>query len=292
MVKKSFMYQGKNEVTLEFHSNDDAAVMLTEMRFHIPASELAGDQDPVEAFKDAVMKRASVVTTSGDAIAIFSQIVCLSPRGRYDIKIFPSYLHLHGKTFDYKIPASSIMRLFLLPHKDQRQTHFVVNVDPPIKQGQTRYHYLVFLFKEEDEEELELPFTEEELKEKFDGKLTREMSGPTYTVMSSIIKVLTGKKITLPGNFVGSSGTPAVSCSYKAASGFLYPLERGFFLICKPSMYIRYDEVHNVSFERSGGSTRSFDINVNTANDISYTFSSIVKGKESSRSTCVNILIA
>jgi structure-specific recognition protein 1 len=138
---------GKNEVSLEFHSNDDASVVLTEMRFHIPTSELAGDQDPVEAFKDAVMKRASVVTTSGDAIAIFKEIQCQSPRGRYDIKLFPSYIHLHGKTFDYKIPASSIMRLFLLPHKDQRQTHFVVNVDPPIKQGQTRYHCLVFLFK-------------------------------------------------------------------------------------------------------------------------------------------------
>ena len=33
---------GKNEVTLEFHNNDDAAVMLSEMRFHIPQSNLAG----------------------------------------------------------------------------------------------------------------------------------------------------------------------------------------------------------------------------------------------------------
>ncbi len=66
--------------------NDDAAVMLTEMRFHIPTSELAGD-DPVEAFKESVMKKASVVTTSGDAIAIFREIHCLSPRGRYDIKV-------------------------------------------------------------------------------------------------------------------------------------------------------------------------------------------------------------
>jgi len=270
---------GKNEVTLEFHPNDDAAVMLTEMRFHIPASELAGDQDPVEAFRDAVMSKASVAATGGDAIAIFREIACLSPRGRYDIKIFPTYLHLHGKTFDYKIQCNSIMRLFLLPHKDQRQTHFVVNVDPPIKQGQTRYHYLVFIFKEEDEEELELPFTEEEIAEKFDGKLTREMSGPSYDVISRIIKALTSKKITVPGNFVGFTGTPAVPCSYKAASGFLYPLERGFFLICKPSMYIRYDEVHFVSFERSGGSTRSFDINVSTSNDMSYTFSSIVKNE-------------
>ena len=78
---------GKNEVTLEFHNNDDAAVMLSEMRFHIPQSQLAGADDPVEVFKEQVMKKASVVTTAGDAIAIFSEIHCLSPRGRYDIKV-------------------------------------------------------------------------------------------------------------------------------------------------------------------------------------------------------------
>ena len=86
------------------------------MRFHIPGSELAGE-DPVEDFRDKVLSRASVMVTSGDAIAIFREISCLSPRGRYDIKIFPQHIHLHGKTFDYKIPATSMVRLFLLPHK-------------------------------------------------------------------------------------------------------------------------------------------------------------------------------
>ena len=51
------------------------------MRFHIPPSELAGE-DPVDEFVESVMKKASIVTTSGDAIAIFRQIHCLSPRGR------------------------------------------------------------------------------------------------------------------------------------------------------------------------------------------------------------------
>lgn len=37
----------KNEVTLEFHQNDDAAVSLVEMRFHIP-SEQNPEGDPVE----------------------------------------------------------------------------------------------------------------------------------------------------------------------------------------------------------------------------------------------------
>ena len=268
---------GKNEATLEFHLNDDAPVNLSEMRFYIPGSELAGD-DPVETFREKVMSRASVVTTSGDAIAIFREISCLSPRGRYDIKIFPTYIHLHGKTFDYKIPGDSVMRLFLLPHKDQRQMHFAVNLDPPIKQGQTRYHFLVFNFKNDDEEEIELPFTDEELQEKFDGKLEREINGPTYEVISKILKAVVQKKITVPGSFIGHNGTPALTCSHKAASGFIYPLERGLIFIYKPPIFLRYDEIKSVVFERSGGST-SFDISVSTKNDISYTFSSIEKNE-------------
>lgn len=70
---------GKNEVTLEFHQNDDAPVSLVEMRFHIPTSETA-EVDPVEAFHQNVMKQASVISVSGDAIAIFREIHCLTPR--------------------------------------------------------------------------------------------------------------------------------------------------------------------------------------------------------------------
>jgi len=172
-----------------------------------------------------------------------------------------------------------VMRLFLLPHKDQRQMHFCVNLDPPIKQGQTRYHFLVFNFKVDEEEEIELPFTDEEVKEKFDGKLEREISGPTYEVLAKVINAVVNKKITKPGSFIGYSGSPALTCSHKAASGFVYPLERGLIFIYKPPIYLRYDEIRNVSFERSGGSTRSFDISVLTNNDIGYTFSSIEKNE-------------
>ena len=136
---------GKNEITLEFHpvtlviryqmfqeesvifthcvlQNDDASVNLSEIRFHIPTNELAGDVDPVEAFKEQVMKKATVMSEKGDAIAVLEkEISCLSPRGRFFLKVFPTSVHLHGKTFDYKIPASTMVRLFLLPHKDGRQ---------------------------------------------------------------------------------------------------------------------------------------------------------------------------
>ncbi|XP_017879490.1 FACT complex subunit Ssrp1 [Ceratina calcarata] len=267
---------GKNEVTLEFHQNDDAPVSLMEMRFHIPVSD-SMDQDPVEAFHQQVMEKASVISVSGDAIAIFREVQCLTPRGRYDIKIFQSFFQLHGKTFDYKIPMSTVLRLFLLPHKDNRQMYFVVSLDPPIKQGQTRYHYLVLLFSAEEETSIELPFSEKELKEKYEDKLSKELSGPTYEVLGKIMKVIINRKLTGPGNFVSHSGTLAITCSFKAAAGFLYPLERGFIYVHKPPIHIRFEEIASVNFARSGGSTRSFDFEIELTSGVVHTFSNIEK---------------
>ncbi|XP_017003111.2 FACT complex subunit Ssrp1 [Drosophila takahashii] len=267
---------GKNEVTLEFHQNDDAPVGLLEMRFHIPAVESA-EEDPVDKFHQNVMSKASVISASGESIAIFREIQILTPRGRYDIKIFSTFFQLHGKTFDYKIPMDSVLRLFMLPHKDSRQMFFVLSLDPPIKQGQTRYHYLVLLFAPDEETTIELPFSESELRDKYEGKLEKEISGPVYEVMGKVMKVLIGRKITGPGNFIGHSGTAAVGCSFKAAAGYLYPLERGFIYIHKPPLHIRFEEISSVNFARSGGSTRSFDFEVTLKNGTVHIFSSIEK---------------
>ncbi|NP_001156579.1 structure specific recognition protein-like [Acyrthosiphon pisum] len=268
---------GKNEVTLEFHQNDETPVSLCEMRFHIPSAELAGDQDPVDAFHDQVMKQASVISISGDAIAIFREMQCLTPRGRYDIKVFQTFFQLHGKTFDYKIPMTTVLRLFILPHKDGRQIFFVVSLDPPIKQGQTRYHYLVLLFNMEEETSIELPFTDEEIEAKYAGKLTKEISGPTYGVLAQVMKAIVNRKITTPASFKGHSGTSAIGCSYKAAAGYVYPLERGFIYIHKPPIHIRFEEISSVNFARGGGSTRSFDFEIELKNGVIHTFSSIEK---------------
>ncbi|XP_041029977.1 FACT complex subunit SSRP1-like [Carcharodon carcharias] len=265
---------GKNEVTLEFHQNDDAEVSLMEVRFYVPPSQEDG-MDPVEAFSQNVLSKADIIQATGDALCIFRELQCLTPRGRYDIRIYPAFLHLHGKTFDYKIPYTTVLRLFLLPHKDQRQMFFVISLDPPIKQGQTRYHFLILLFSKDDDLSLTLNMSEEEVAKKFDGKLSKQMSGPLYEVVSRIMKSLVSRKITVPGNFVGNSGAHCISCSYKASSGLLYPLERGFIYVHKPPVHIRFDEISHVNFARGTTTTRSFDFEIETKQGSQYTFSSI-----------------
>merc|ERR1712181_114632 len=84
----------------------------------------------------------------------------------------------------------------------------------------------------------------------YDGELEKEMQGPTFQLLSKMMKVLVKGKITVPGSFVGHSTTPAVSCSYKAASGFIYPLERGMIFIYKPPIFVKYEDVESINFAR------------------------------------------
>ncbi|XP_062249806.1 FACT complex subunit SSRP1a [Platichthys flesus] len=266
---------GKNEVTLEFHQNDDTEVSLMEVRFYVPPSQSDERQDPVEAFAQNVLCKADVIQATGDAVCIFKELQCLTPRGRYDIRIYPSFLHLHGKTFDYKIPYTTVLRLFLLPHKDQRQMFFVISLDPPIKQGQTRYHFLILLFSKEEELSLTLNMSEEDVERRFEGKLSKNMSGSLYEMVSRVMKSLVNRKITVPGNFQGHSGAQCITCSYKASSGLLYPLERGFIYVHKPPVHLRFEEISCVNFARGTTTTRSFDFEIETKQGSQYTFSSI-----------------
>ncbi|XP_053254519.1 FACT complex subunit SSRP1 [Podarcis raffonei] len=265
---------GKNEVTLEFHQNDDTEVSLMEVRFYVPPTQEDG-VDPVEAFAQNVLSKADVIQATGDAICIFRELQCLTPRGRYDIRIYPTFLHLHGKTFDYKIPYTTVLRLFLLPHKDQRQMFFVISLDPPIKQGQTRYHFLILLFSKDEDISLTLNMNEDEVEKRFEGRLTKNMSGSLYEMVSRVMKALVNRKITVPGNFQGHSGAQCITCSYKASSGLLYPLERGFIYVHKPPVHVRFDEISFVNFARGTTTTRSFDFEIETKQGMQYTFSSI-----------------
>ncbi|XP_060783304.1 FACT complex subunit SSRP1a [Neoarius graeffei] len=266
---------GKNEVTVEFHQNDDAEVSLMEVRFYVPPSTGDDGTDPVEVFSQNILSQADVIQATGDAVCIFKELQCLTPRGRYDIRIYPTFLHLHGKTFDYKIPYTTVLRLFLLPHKDQRQMFFVISLDPPIKQGQTRYHFLILLFSKDEDVNLTLSMSEEEVERRFEGKLNKHMSGSLYEMVSRVMKALVNRKITVPGNFQGHSGAQCITCSYKATSGLLYPLERGFIYVHKPPVHLRFEEISCVNFARGTTTTRSFDFEIETKQGNQYTFSSI-----------------
>lgn len=148
-------------------------------------------------------------------------------------------MRLKGKTYDYRVAYTQVQRLFLLPKPDEMHSQLVVNIDPPIRQGQTRYPYLVMQFVKEEVMELDLQLDEcvpfplssllsvclsgeskepgltggesccrETIRDKYDGNLKQHYDDPAYEVVSLLFRVLTQKKVITPGTFMSCVSFP------------------------------------------------------------------------------------
>ncbi|ODQ51395.1 SSrecog-domain-containing protein [Saitoella complicata NRRL Y-17804] len=273
---------GKNEVVLEFAlpgdsgDKDDAADMdeLVEMRFFVPGqanNEDASDNeaedgeqvDAATALYNAIKDKADIGAVAGESIVTFSDTLFLTPRGRYDIDLYPSSLRLRGKTYDYTLPYTSISRLFLLPKPDLQHILFVVGLEPPLRQGQTRYPFLVAQVPGEEESEVELNLEDDVFEREYKDKLQKKYDQPTYEVMGSLFKGLTSKKVITPSvAFRGAHGQEGIKCSMKANEGHFFCLDKSFLFVPKPTTYVPISDVSYVTLSRVGGgsASRTFDL--------------------------------
>jgi structure-specific recognition protein 1 len=65
------------------------------------------------------------------------------------------------------------------------------------------------------------------------------MKDYTHEIVSRVFKALCGKKVIKPGNYKSQGGSASLKCSCKANDGSLWVLEKSFFFIKKPALYIR-----------------------------------------------------
>jgi structure-specific recognition protein 1 len=84
-----------------------------EGRMCIPGTGQKDDDDitHVQLFHDTIKEKANIGQITGESIFIFHEVLVSTPRGRYDIHMFPNFLRLHGKTYDYKVPYNTIFPL-------------------------------------------------------------------------------------------------------------------------------------------------------------------------------------
>ncbi len=217
----------------------------------------------------------------GDIVAALPEVGFTTPRGRYRIDMFAECLRLHGKSYDFKIDYSTIKRLFLLPKTDDAHLLIVMAIDPPLRQGQTRYPYLIMQFpKEERIESLALQNLD---LSQYEGKLQAQYSDIcTFELVSALLRGLAGQKIVVPGAFKSvHSSNPALKCSIKANEGALYILEKNFLFLPKPVLLIPHVEVEKCVFSRVGasfGNPRSFDLKIQLrSQEAEHVFSNISK---------------
>ena len=67
--------------------------------------------------------------------------------------------------------------------------------------------------------------------------------GLIHEVFTTILRGLSGAKVTKPGKFRSCQDGYAVKSSLKAEDGLLYPLEKSFFFLPKPPTLILHEEV-------------------------------------------------
>jgi structure-specific recognition protein 1 len=199
--------------------------------------------------------------------------------GRFDIDMYEASFRLRGKTYDYKIQYDAIKKFMVLPKPDELHFMLCIGLDPPLRQGQTRYPFVVMQAKKDEEVTIDLNLTDEELSEKYKGKLEAHYEQPLHQVITYIFKGLANKKITSPAkDFMTHRQQYGIKCSIKAAEGFLYCLEKAFMFVPKPATYISYDQTASITFSRVSGAVSAlstFDIQVVMKSGPSHQFSNI-----------------
>uniref|UniRef100_A0A2P2KL43 FACT complex subunit SSRP1 n=2 Tax=Rhizophora mucronata TaxID=61149 RepID=A0A2P2KL43_RHIMU len=282
--------QGKNDVILEFHVDDTTGAnekdSLMEISFHIPNSntQFVGDENrpPAQVFRDKIMSMADVGAGGEEAVVTFEGIAILTPRGRYSVELHLSFLRLQGQANDFKIQYSSVVRLFLLPKSNQPHTLVVVTLDPPIRKGQTLYPHIVLQFDTDNVVQSNLSINEDLLNTKYKDKLELSYKGLRHEVFTTILRGLSGAKVTKPGKFRSCQDGYAVKSSLKAEDGLLYPLEKSFFFLPKPPTLILHEEIDYVEFERhaAGGSNMHyFDLLIRLKTEQEHLFRNIQRNE-------------
>lgn len=294
---------GKSEVAVELSlSNEKAGDEMVEMRLYVPGTvenettktvttedgsekqeEETEEVSAASVFYEQLKDKANIGQVAGEAIVSFSDVLFLTPRGRYDIDMYSTSLRLRGKTYDYKIQYKQIERIFSLPKPDDAHHLIVLQIDPPLRQGQTKYPFLVLQFSREEETELELNLSDEEFDLKYKDRLKKQYDSHTHLVMAHCLKGLTERRLIVPSSFQSRVLQAGVSCSLKASEGHLFPLDRCFLFLTKPTVYIPYSEVSSVTMSRtsSGLASRTFDLEVNLrGGNLAHVFANIDKEEQ------------
>lgn len=291
----------RNEVEVQFlddETGDKESDFLSQIRIYFPSEDVDEDEgEPemtkAEEFQRAVMDKGRLRSVTGDVIVEFDKELgnFMTPRGRYAIQMYATFLRMHGEKYDYKIPYEDIDKLFLLHRPDGYTSNIVISLHKPIRQGNQRYPHLV-LQSSREEYTLPVNLSKEEIAAKYDNQLEPEMTMAASSLIAKIFKVLSQSKVFVPKNFKSDRDTQAVKCSLKANDGLLFPLEKSFIFVHKPTIIIHFADIESIDFQRifaTGQSvTRNFDLKINvkasaaagisgdgTSNIKEYVFSSI-----------------
>ena len=193
--------------------------------------------------------------------------------------MYRTSFRLRGKTYDYKIQYDSVKKFMILPKPDEMHVLLTIGLDPPLRQGQTRYPFVVMQMQKEEEIQLELNMKDEDFDSDFKGKLQQKYEAPIHSVIAALFRGLAGKKLTVPSkDFTSHHHASGVKCSIKANEGLLFCMDKSFMFVPKPATYVNMDQITLITMSRIGGAmaaSRTFDITMAMKGGGEFQFSNI-----------------
>lgn len=215
---------------------------------------------------------ADVIDSFRDSFACLSKIKSNTPRARFDVHFYPTYIQLiqfsvqKQVTNRYRICKENVRDMFRLPYSNGKQIFFVLQLKVPITGGNkstTDYDFVVFNFAESDYEEISLELTNPIVRDMFDEEDVESgcISGKTVEVFETLLVKIFAKDVTTPAkNYDGRHAALALQCTFwDNDEHFLYPLDDGFVNVWKYCQKLNLSEVKNVRFVRSQGRFKTFD---------------------------------
>lgn len=251
----------KNEAVLGFDCDKEFDGVI-EMRLGVPD----------ENFVKNLRERSEIGQVK--SIIAFETLNNVSPRGKSDYIFSENYIRVLGRTYEHKVLYSSIKRIVML--EQEKVVNIIINVDPSIKQGQTRYNFINLLFEKGIVEDFEVEL-EDDLRSKY-PTLKEKYTGELHETFIEIIELFTRQKVQVSEGFKTKANQIFLSCALRALEGLLFPIADAVIFLPKV-IYMPHREIRLVEFYRvdvSVMTSKSFDMKIITY-DTAYLFSSIDK---------------
>ncbi|KRH92535.1 Nucleosome-binding factor SPN, POB3 subunit [Pseudoloma neurophilia] len=251
----------KNEVVLGFEA-EDSTEGVTEMRLTVPD----------ENFVNNLRERSE--SGQSKAIFTFEEMNNISPRGKSDYIFNFNCLRIIGRTFEHKVLFSSIKRVIKII--GEKNVNIIIEVNPPIKQGLTRYEFINTQFEKDIEEEFKIDIDEKT--RKLFPEIENIYTGELFKTFITAMEIFTKKPVESLSNFKSKHGFDFVTCNFKATEASLYFVNDGILILPKV-VFLPFTKIRSVKFSRvdvSVSSSKMFDMKINTL-DHQYQLSALEK---------------
>jgi|UPI0006794F10 structure-specific recognition protein 1 len=223
----------RNEVSIRFDN--------VEVRF-------VTDKTTVSEIKDLCNRNIE------DDIYTLDEVTVVNPRGKNNIRLYKDYFRIIGHSYDHKIYYRGVTNIYELnkSYIGDIDKYIVLELEQPIRQGQTKYPLVVFSFADE---EIDVEISDSRLKEKYSGYLS--------DVFSEIMKSLCVKSA-ITSSFETNDKMRCLKCILKANEGQLHPLD-SCLLFLPRALKINTKDINSVEFSRINISlmqAKTFDMTI------------------------------